>query len=129
MNTEILNTRTRAALDWSRELQSKHNIDVHTANDLLYALQFNQLLEAINFDTIKEKVEESPKEFLEVARTMNEQSSERTKRLKVEHELEIYREEVAERKRKLQETIAAGKTGGGISPEVIQEIEEVMATL
>lgn len=129
MNTEILKTRTRAAIEWSRELQAKDNIDVHTANDLLYALQLNQFLEAIAFDNIKQKIEGSPKDFFEVLQKMIDQQSERTKRFKVEQELEVYRDQVAEQKRKLQETIAAGKTERGIDPEVIQQIEEVMATL
>jgi hypothetical protein len=129
MNTELLQDRTRAAIEWSRELRTKDNIDVHTLNQTLLAFQFNQLLEAISFDKIKTDIEKSPKEFLEVARTVAEQGTEHVKRVKAELELQTYRDEVAERKRKLQETISASKTGGGISPEVIQEIEEVMATL
>ena len=128
MNTDILQDRTRAPSEWARE-QQKNNTDIHTANETLLAFQFNQLLEAIGFDDIKKNVEQSPKEFLEIIQKMIDQQGERTKRLKVDQELEIYRDEVAEQKRKLQETIAAGKTERGIDPEVIREIEEVMATL
>jgi hypothetical protein len=128
MNTEILQDRTRAAYQWSRALQ-KDNTDIHTANETLLAFQFNQLLEAITFDTLKTKVEQNPKEFFETAAKVNEQQSERTKRLKIELELETFRDQVAEQKRKLQETIAAGKTERGIDPEVIEEIEAVMAQL
>ena len=129
MNTEILNERTRAALAWSRDAQTKDNTDIHTLNETLLAYQFNQLLEAINFDHIKDKVEQSPKDFLDVARTMTEQGSERTKRMKVELELQLYRDQVAEQKRKLQDTIADGKTEHGLSPETLRQIEEVMAQL
>jgi hypothetical protein len=131
MNTETepLTTRTRAAFDWARALKKNDKLDIHQANEILLAFQFNQLLEAIGFDTIKSETEAKPKDFLDVARTMIEQSGERTKREKLELESRIYRDQVAEQKRKLQETVAAGKTERGLSPEALREIEEAMANL
>jgi hypothetical protein len=131
MNTEIeiQDTRTRAAIEWARALKKNHDLDIHAANETLLAFQFNQLLEAITFDSIKTETEAKPKEFLDVARTMIEQSGERTKREKLELESRVYRDQVAEQKRKLQETLAAGKTERGLSPEALREMEEAMAQL
>jgi aminopeptidase N len=126
--TEILNTRSRAALDWARALQNE-NTDPNALNETLLAFQFNQLLEAIGFDKIKTDVEKQPKEFLEVARTMLEQSSERTKRMKVELELQLYREQVTEQKRKMEDAVNTDRSELGLSPEALQKIEEAMARL
>jgi aminopeptidase N len=98
-------------------------------NETLLAFQFNQLLEAIGFDKIKTDVEKQPKEFLEVARTMLEQSSERTKRMKVELELQLYREQVTEQKRKMEDAVNTDRSELGLSPEALQKIEEAMARL
>jgi len=127
IETEILNTRSRAALDWARALLNE-NTDPNALNETVLAFQFNQMLEAIGFDAMKEKLGGQPKEFLEVARTMLEQSSERTKSMKVELELQLYRDQVADQKRKVEEALTP-RTEGGLSEEALQKIEEAMARL
>jgi hypothetical protein len=126
MTNDTLQNRTRAALEWAR---AHNETDVHAVNQTLLAFQFNQLLEAVCFDDIKDKLGQSPKEFLELARTLLEQNGERTKRMKVELELQTYRDQVAEQKRKMEEALQKPDTQKGLSPEVLQQIEEAMAQL
>jgi hypothetical protein len=130
MNTEPLQDRTRAAIEWARAHQQNNNpTDIHAVNQTLLAFQFNQLLEAIGFDKIKSEFEKSPKDYLDLTRTVLEQSSERTKRMKVELELETYRDQVAEQKRKVEDALNKPELQKGLSPEALQQIEEAMAHL
>jgi hypothetical protein len=134
MNTEAetierLNARSQAALRWARELEKKDHIDANALNEMLLAFQINDFLESVDLKAIQDSSTRSTKEYMEVARTILEQSAERTKRLKLELELKMYRDQVADQKRKLREALSKGGATKGLSPETLGEIEAAMSQM
>jgi hypothetical protein len=125
MNTETepKQNRSRAALEWARELETKHKIDANALNETLLAHQINDLLESFNLETLKKNMQ-NHKEYLDLARTILEQTSERTKRLKVELELQMCRENVTTQKKTMTEALQKG-----LSPETLVALEAAMAKL
>ncbi|MGZ4963218.1 MAG: hypothetical protein ACXWDN_18555 [Limisphaerales bacterium] len=128
IENETKQNRSRAALEWARGLEKNDKTDANTLNETLLAFQMNDLLESFDFEKLKSKLENT-KEYLEVARTILEHSSERTKRLKVELELQIYRDNVTEQKEKMRDALDKGEARKGLSPETLREIEAAMAKL
>jgi hypothetical protein len=129
MNAENENqNRSQAALAWAQTLDTHHKTDANALNETLLAHQINQLLESFNFEELQKNIE-SPKEYLDLARTILEQTSERTKRLKVELELAIYKENVTAQKQKVQEALDKPEAQVGLTPEILREIEAAMARL
>ncbi len=126
--TETKQNRSRAALDWARELETKHKIDANALNETLLAHQINDLLESFDLSKLKTNIQ-NQKEYLELARTILEQTSERTKRLKVELELAMYKENVTAQKQKVQEALEKPEAKKGLTPETLRQIEAAMARL
>ena len=118
-------TRSRAALEWARGLEKTDKIDANALNETLLAYQINDLLESFDFSKLKANIQ-NHKEYLDLARTILEQSAERTKRLKVELELQIYRDNVKTQKETMREVL---KDERGLSPETLRALEAAMAKL
>lgn len=119
-------TRSRAALEWARQLEKTEKTDPSTANETLVAFQINELLESIDLKEILEKVESGSKEYLELVRTILDQCAERTKRMKVELELQMYKQTVKEQTHTMQEVLHGEP---GLSPETLRALEAAMAKL
>ncbi|MDB6057234.1 MAG: hypothetical protein JWO95_1078 [Verrucomicrobiales bacterium] len=129
MNTEIRNqNRSEAALAWAQGLEKDHKTNANALNETLLAFQINQLLEAFNFDQLKTKMENG-KDYRDVVGIILEQSSERTKRLKVELELQTYKENVTAQKQKIGDALEKGEMKKGLSPETLRIIEAAMARM
>jgi len=129
MNIENeIQDRSRVALKWARELEEKDRTDANTLNETLAAHQMNELLESFDVSAMKKNVQ-NLKDYLEVLRAILEQRSERTKLLKIELELQIYRDNVAEQRQKMRDALEKGEAKTGLSPETLREIEAAMAKL
>jgi hypothetical protein len=129
METETLNSQSHAALEWARTHKKKRRIDVHALNKILAEHQMNQVLEGIDVHTLKKDVAQSPKLYFEIVKIILDTYGEMTKRHKVELESKIYKDEVAEQKRKVREALSSPDVAKGLSPETLREIEAAMAQL
>lgn len=129
MNTETKNqNRSEAALAWAQALEKNHKIDANALNETLLAFQLNQLLESFNFDGLKTKLENA-KDYRDIVSVILEQSNERTKRLKVELELQMYKENVTAQKQKIGDALDKSEFKKGFSPETLRDIEAAMARM
>ncbi len=124
--SEEIRARSEAALDMVRALREDGDGQVHIteANEYLVASHLAEVLAEFDPSNLKTLLRESPKQFVQLANVVIGQSSERTKREKLELEFRKYRDAVEEQKAKILAATARAREGGGLSEEALQEIEE-----
>jgi hypothetical protein len=124
-----IKARSEASLEMVRALKKDGNeLHITEANELMLAAQVNEVLSDFKVDDLKALLELAPENFPKLAKIVTAQSSERTKRQKVELEYQRYRDKVEAQKRAIENEIAKAKEGG-LAPETITKIEEALNLL
>ena len=126
---ETIGIRKDAALQMVRTLKNGGEIHITEANELMLAAHINEVLEDFDPQVLKQMMDEKPEKFFQLAMSVNSQTSERTKREKLELEFSKYRDHVEEKKRKIEEALNVAKSKGGLTPETLKTIEEAAAML
>jgi len=94
--------RAKASLDLVRELKAAGDVHITEANELILASQINEALQAFDGKGLSDLLAEKPKEFFNLAASVIGQSSERTKREKLELELKKYQDAVSKAREEIQ---------------------------
>lgn len=127
---ETASARAKASVDLVRELKKDGDVHITEANELMLAAQVNDALRKFDGNGLTTLLSSDPKKFFDLAMTVTAQSSERTKREKLELDFKKYRDKVEEQKRKIEDALAAGKKEkGGLTKEALAQIEQAAAML
>lgn len=88
---EAIKIRAEASIEYVKMVQESGS-SLEEANALMLASQINELLQSIELTTIKELLTDDPRKFFDLVNAVTSQSNERTKREKLELELEKHRD-------------------------------------
>ena len=97
-----IRARASASLDMIRALKKEGDVHITEANELMLASQINEVLSEFDPTLLKALMAEKPEKFLQLAFAVTAQSGERTKREKLELELQKYKDKVAAASKELQ---------------------------
>lgn len=94
---DAIGARKDAALQMVQALKKDGAIHITEANELMLASQFNEVLTDFDPQVLKDLIADEPAKFFQLAMSINSQTSERTKRQKLELELEKFKDFAAEK--------------------------------
>ncbi len=121
--------RSEASVEMVQAIARQGKVPITEANDILLASVIHEALESFDPAMLRDALEENPRRFFNLAAAVGGQAAERCRREKLELELEKFRDAVAERRRKLEETLRAAARGGGLSPETLARLQAEMKLL
>lgn len=121
--------RSEASVEMVQAIARHGKVPITEANDILLASLIHEALESYDPAALREALADDPKRFFNLAAAVGGQAAERCRREKLELELEKFRDAVAERRRKLEETLREAARSGGLSPETLAKIEAEMKLL
>jgi hypothetical protein len=121
--------RSEASLEMVKAVTQDGRMPISEANDLLLASLVAQTLESFDPDSLREALAEDPKKFFNLASTVIGQAAERAKREKLELQFAKFRDQVDERRRRLEASLQEASRTGGITAETLEKIQEQLKLL
>ena len=121
--------RSEASLEMVKAVTQDGRMPISEANDLLLASLVAQTLESFDPDSLREALAEDPKKFFNLASTVIGQAAERAKREKLELQFAKFRDQVDERRRRLEASLQEASRTGGITAETLERIQEQLKLL
>jgi len=125
---EALRLRVDSAFALARDFKDADKASLNSSNEMLLLSQINDLLQSYDPHRLKEVMEDKPEQFFRLANTVNAQANERRRGEKLKLELQKYKHQVAEQKRKLADLEDQNKPQG-LTPETLAKIEEAARLL
>ena len=116
--------RGEASLEMVKTLSDHGRMPISEANDLRLASLIADALDQYTPEMMAESLAENPKHFFSLTTAIRGQTAERSRRAKLDLDVQKFLEAVKTRKEKLQTSLREASRNGGITPETLAQIEE-----